>query len=238
MRIPRFVPLTIERAKSSGIMKSEKGKARPASSRRLAICFLRLTVSRKKQMASRREDAGRAFPFSDFMIPDDFARSIVNGTNRGIRIKITVAACPALGFARRRQIKNAECATGVHIEQFGLRIKAGRHPVGSTVGSRLDQRSIGPWSVIRFGNWSPARIDAGSPGFIDKWGCHQMHTVRAIEHKKESVAAGLCQQFTGLATKGSVEEHRRLDGIPIVDIMRGGLKVPDELAGIRIERHN
>src|SRR5262249_33631532 len=60
----------------------------------------------------------------------------------------------------------------------------------------------------------------------------------AIEQKEKSVAAGLSEQFARLAFEFRIKKHRRLDGVPIMNVMRRNLEIPHEFSRVRIQRND
>ena len=56
--------------------------------------------------------------------------------------------------------------------------------------------------------------------------------------KEEAVAAGLREQLAGLALEIGIESDGCLHSVPVMDIVRRGLEIPDKLPGVGIERNN
>src|SRR5579863_1776919 len=169
-------------------------------------------------MAGGGENASDTFGVAERVVPDDFADAIVEGTDGGIGPDIVIAAAPAFGFALDSFVEDAKDSAGVKVEEAGLRVEARSHPVGGTVGARLDERAVGSGGGFRFGNGAAFRVNAGGPSLVDKGSGDEMLTGRAIEEKEEPVAAGLGKQVTRFALEVSVEEDRSFDGVPIVDV--------------------
>ena len=66
----------------------------------------------------------------------------------------------------------------------------------------------------------------------------QALAVGTVEDEEVTVARRLHQHLARLAVKVAVNQHWNFDGIPVVRVMRRGLKCPGEFAGIWIERHD
>ena len=62
--------------------------------------------------------------------------------------------------------------------------------------------------------------------------------VGAIEHIEESVAIRLDQQFAVLPAIAAIHDHRRLSGIPVIEIVRSELVMPFQFScgGIKGEQ--
>ena len=96
-------------------------------------------IGAEEEMTGGGENARDAFAVSEFVIPDHFAGAIVEGAQSGIGPQVDVAAGPAFGLATRGEVKNAEDAAGGDVEEGGLRIEAGCHPIAGAVGAGLDE---------------------------------------------------------------------------------------------------
>src|SRR5262249_1887353 len=67
-------------------------------------------------------------------------------------------------------------------------------------------------------------------------GCgQQVLAVGAIEDEEVSVAAGLSDELTLLAFEFGVEKDGRLDGVPVVRVVRRGLEIPGKFAGVDVQ---
>ncbi len=78
----------------------------------------------------------------------------------------------------------------------------------------------------------------GPVEFIDEWAAVEKLAVRPIEDVVEAVAIRLNEQLSPLSSERRVDEHRNLDCIPVVHIVRRELEIPLQLAGIGIERNH
>src|SRR2546430_2339395 len=195
------------------------------------------SVGGEEKMAGGGEDTGDAFVFADFVIPDDFSGFVIERADRGVGPQVPVTAAPAfgLGFVHG-VVVDAEDATGVHVEKICLWIEARRHPVGGAVGAGLDQSAVGSGRCARLCDRTAFCVNSGSPGLVDEWSSGEMLAVGAIKQEIKSVAAGLREEFARFAFEFGVEENGRLHGVPIVNIVRRRLEMPDEFAGVGIER--
>jgi hypothetical protein len=62
--------------------------------------------------------------------------------------------------------------------------------------------------------------------------------IRAIEHVKETIPIRPHHQLARCAVPLRIDKDGNLNGVVIVGIVRGELKMPLELPGIRIERYD
>src|SRR5580692_3918411 len=90
-------------------------------------------ISAEKEMPRGRKNSRNAFSIADFVIPHNFAGTVVEGAQRRIGPQVSVAASPAFRFPFRRIVINAEKAAAVHVKQLRLGIKARRHPIGGPI---------------------------------------------------------------------------------------------------------
>src|SRR6266851_6301871 len=65
-----------------------------------------------------------------------------------------------------------------------------------------------------------------------------MRSIGAIEHEEITVARGLSQQLARLAVNLGIEQDGGLGVVPVVRIVGRSLEVPNQFAGVRIERNN
>ena len=63
-------------------------------------------------------------------------------------------------------------------------------------------------------------------------------TVAEMMSLEETIATGLCQQLARLTVELGIHQHGCLRGIPIVQIVRGELEIPAQLAGSCLQRHH
>ena len=88
------------------------------------------------------------------------------------------------------------------------------------------------------GNWLALGVDPLRPVQRNEWLGEHAFSVGPIEHKEVAIARGLRQQFARLAIDLRVKEDWSLGVVPIVGIVGRSLKIPDELAGIGIQRND
>ena len=65
-----------------------------------------------------------------------------------------------------------------------------------------------------------------------------MLSIRSIEQKEKTIAAGLRKKLTLLALELGVEENWSLDSVPVVHVVWRRLKIPDKLPGVGIQGHD
>src|SRR5882724_3402312 len=188
-------------------------------------------------MAGGGENAGDAFAFADFVIPDDFSGFLIERADGGVGPENAISPAPAfgLGFVHRVVVV-AEDAARIDIKKICLWIETGRHPVGGAVGAGFDESAIGGGRCARLCDRTAFCVNAGCPGLVNERSSGEMLAVGAIEQEIKSVAAGLREEFARLAFEFGVEKNGRLHGIPIVNVVRRRLEMPDEFAGVGIER--
>src|SRR5260221_5299922 len=188
-------------------------------------------------MAGGGEDTGDAFAFAEFVIPDDFSGFVIERADGGVGPENAIAAAPAfgLGFVDSVVVA-AEDTASVDVKKICLWIEAGRHPVGRAVGAGFDESAIGGGRCARLCDRTAFCVDARSPGLVDERSSGEMFAVRAIEQEIKTVAAGLREKFARFAFELGVEKNGRLHGVPIVNVVRRRLEMPDEFAGVGIER--
>src|SRR4029077_11061653 len=95
---------------------------------------------------------------------------------------------------------------------------------------------IGSGRCAGLGDGTAFRVDAIGPRLIDEWRSREMLAVGAIKEEIKTVAAGLREEFARFAFEFGVEENGSLHGVPIVNVVWRRLKMPDEFAGVWIER--
>src|SRR5882724_12260334 len=194
-------------------------------------------VGGEEQMAGGGEDTGDAFAFADFVIPDNFSGFVIECADRGIGPQVSITPAPAFGFGFVDSVVvDAENSAGVDIKKICLGIEAGSHPVGGAVGAGFDESAIGGGRCARLCDRTAFCVDAGGPGLFNERSSGEMLAVRAVKQEIKSVAAGLREEFARLALEFGVEKNGRLHGVPIVNVMRRRLEMPDEFAGVGIER--
>src|SRR5262249_52385039 len=109
----------------------------------LASCWIERekiagVVCSKEKMTCGGQDPLQAVAVDEFAIPNHFAGLVVESTQGGVGPKNAVATTPAFGFCFDGIVVNAEKAASDDVEEICLRVEAGRHPVGRTVGPRLN----------------------------------------------------------------------------------------------------
>src|SRR5262249_12154805 len=83
-----------------------------------------------------------------------------------------------------------------------------------------------------------SRVDPLGPVHADETFRYEVLSVRSIQHKEVSVAGSLRKHFARPPIEYAIEQHRRFHVVPVVRIVRRGLKVPDQFSGIGVERDN
>src|SRR5262249_39566633 len=143
------------------------------------------SVGREEQAAGGAQDAGNAFAVAQFVVPNHLAGTVVEGADGGVGPQDAVAAAPAFGFGGDGVVVNAEEASRVDKEQPGLRIKAGGHPVGGSIGTGRNQRSVGSRRRFGLSDRAAAAVNARCPGLFDEGLGDQMLAIAAVEQKEK-----------------------------------------------------
>ena len=90
-------------------------------------------IGAEEEMPGRGKNPCDAFAVSDFVIPHDFASTVVKRAKCRIGPEVAVAASPPFSLPRGCAVIDAKDSARIHVEQPGLRIKAGRHPIRGSV---------------------------------------------------------------------------------------------------------
>src|SRR5689334_13111166 len=90
-------------------------------------------VGAEKEMSGRSQDSRDTLPVSDFVVPDDFTRAVVERAQCRIRPKIAVTASPPFRFAGSSEVIHAKDPSRIDVEKAGLGIEARRHPIAGAV---------------------------------------------------------------------------------------------------------
>src|SRR5262249_24288298 len=166
--------------------------------------------------------------FAELVTPNELAGFVVQRAQRGAGPEVLIAPAPAFHLAVDGAVVNAKKAVAVDVEEPGLRTVAGRHPVGGAVrtgcGKRAGRARIG----LGIGNRPATLIDALGPGGFDEGRGDQVFAVGAIENEEESVAARLSKHFAGLSLEITIDQDRRLYGVPVMGVVWRRLKIPSE----------
>src|SRR5207244_4445414 len=117
----------------------------------------------------------------------------------------------------------------------GFRIETRRRPIGSTAAGNIDQRSGFLWLFFRIGNRLALRIDSLGPVHADESRRDQVLSIRTVEHKEVAVSRCLREHLARLSVEYAIEKDGRFDVVPIMRVMRGRLKIPDQFSGVRIQ---
>src|SRR5229473_2272321 len=170
-------------------------------------------------MSSGSKNSRAIFILAGLMVPNHFARAVVERANRGVRPKVAIPSSPSFRFARGGVIVNAEDPPRIHVEEVRLRIEARRHPVRRSVRAGFDQRAVRARRGLWLGDWVAMRVQSGSPRLIDERRSGQILAVRSIQQEIKPVAAGLRQKLAFLALEFGVEQNRRLDRVPVMYVV-------------------
>src|SRR6266852_8072041 len=158
-------------------------------------------------MSSGSKNSRAIFVLAGLVVPNHFARAVVQRANRGVRPKVAIPSSPSFRLSRGGVIVDAEDAPRSHVEEVRLRIEARRHPIRRSVRAGFDQRAVRARRGIWLRDWAAMRVQSGSPRLIDERRSSQILSVRSIQQEVKPVAAGLRQQLAFLALEFSVEQN-------------------------------
>src|SRR6185437_10577303 len=117
-------------------------------------------------------------------------------------------------------------------------VVGGRVPVRQTRRSGTDQGAGGAQLDLGIEHWPTRGGDGLGPGYVAEGLSTEKFAVAAVQHIQKAIAIGLYQQLARLALPGRIDQNRNLRGIVVVQIMRGELEVPHQLAVVWIERQH
>src|SRR5439155_23259213 len=87
--------------------------------------------------------------------------------------------------------------------------------------------------------WPAILADTGGPRqLVNEWLGQQQLAVGPIEDIEKTVAVALRQQLSRPALKLSIDKHRNLNCVPVMQIMWSVLVVPMQFAGRRPQRQH
>src|SRR6266478_8297337 len=135
----------------------------------------------------------------------------------------------------RLQKENVTRVQGHEIEPGILRIVGRRVPVGSSDKTGAHARAFRGW--LNSGANRPAFIvnSAGPIEFFGERSGREKLAIGSIEHVKKAVAVRLYNKFSRLTAESGIDEDGSFDGVIVEQVVRRELKIPFELAGVRIE---
>src|SRR5215471_13478722 len=117
-------------------------------------------VVRCKEQATRGgQNSRNAFAVAQFVVPDYLAGAVVERTDRGVSPQDAVASAPAFGLCGHGVVVNAVETARVDEQKAGLRIKAGGHPVGGTVGAGRDKGAVRRGRGFGLGDGPPTLVN-------------------------------------------------------------------------------
>src|ERR1700676_2387964 len=169
------------------------------------------------------------------MAPAELAGLVVDGLEDSLSPDAVIRARPsvdAIGWLgkvnapARMSVDNKQPVSCV--ETWGPKIRQ-----AALVGR--NQASVRRWFLVRIGNGTALLIDSKRPVHGTEWSGQKILAVGAVKHKEVAIARGLHEHLLWRAVKRSVDQHRSLDGIPVMRIVGRHLEGPHKLAGIRIE---
>src|SRR5260221_9503048 len=121
------------------------------------------------------------------------------------------------------------------IEEPRIRIIGRRKPVCGAIDARTDVGAFWSGNSARE-DWAAGRVNAGGPvQFFDERRGAQEFAVGSVEQIEKTTAIRLNQKMTDGSVFVGIHEDGSFRGVVIVDIMRGELKIPLELAGVGVQ---
>ena len=135
-----------------------------------------------------------------------------------------------------REVGHAVATGRIDVKQASLWAVAGGHPVGSTTSVDSQQISIHSRLSLWVRDGLPFGINPLGPVQPNEWLGHNVSSVGPVEDEKITVACRLGQQLSRLAIDLGIKKNRRFGIVPVVGIVGRSLKIPNQFAGVRIER--
>ena len=111
-------------------------------------------------------------------------------------------------------------------------------PVGCSADIGVNQHSLFCGQFTRHANGTAPFVDLFSPCLFCELRCTQKFAGLPIQDIVECVAISPEQQLSRMPRVFTVDEDWNLAGIPVMNIMWCKLKVPLDVAGIRVECKN
>ena len=194
-------------------------------------------IAGEEQVSGGGQDAEvAAADAGEFVGPLHFTGFVVDGFDGGFRPEVVLFAGEAFGlFDIVRHEEQAVVVGRAHVEQARLRTEGRRSPVGAAGGRGHAQNPVWFGVFVGIRNGLAALVFALRPVQRHVGLRQNVLAGDAIEQKEVTVAAGLRDEFAGLAVDDAIDQNGRLHGIPVMRVMRGGLEIPGHLAGVRIE---
>src|ERR1039458_4947188 len=128
---------------------------------------------------------------------------------------------------------------GDNIEEIGLRVVGGRHPVGGADVRGADLGSQQAWLNAGYADWPAFRRQSSGPvELMHKLAAMQKLAVGAVENVVEAVAIRVNEELAHLAFVRRIDEDGQFNRIPVHHVVGSELEVPLHGARVRIERHD
>ena len=202
-----------------------------------------LSVVREQQLARRGQRVRDPAAARPLVPPGDLAGPVIDRQRAPTRrCRRWNPVRPSLAVVRRCRSGSTCCRTRLDadVEQAGFGIEARRLPVRGAAGGGRNQHAVRRRILRGIGNRLALCVEILLRPIqrVDERLRQDLLAGGAVQHEEVAVAAGLRHQLARLAVDHAVEQHRRLHRVPIVHVVRRGLEIPDQLAGVRIERHD
>src|ERR1700733_15515487 len=159
------------------------------------------------------------------MAPTNPAGLIVDVFEAAFAPNAVIRPCPAVNSIGRLGKIDAVTGMGVDDKQSVPGVEARGTVVGKTSLVGGNQASVGRRLLGGVWNRAALVIDSKRPVHRSEKSGQKVFAVRAVENKEVAVARGLHEHSLRLAVKISVDQHRSLNRIPVVGIVRRGLEV-------------
>src|SRR2546427_3553445 len=168
------------------------------------------------------------------MAPADLAGLIVDSLDHALAPNAIVCARPSVDSVGRLGKINTPAGMGIHDEQTISGVEAGGTVIGKTTLVGRNKPSIGGRLFGGIWNRTALFIDSKGPIHRAVRNGQEILPVGAVKNKEVAVARSLHEHLLRLAVEVSIDQHRSLNRIPVVGIVRRYLEGPPQLARVRI----
>ena len=123
----------------------------------------------------------------------------------------------------------------VDVEEPGAGVERGRPPVGRAAGGRRHHRSLGRGEHAGHPDRTAVLVEPFRPGLQRERLAEQELAGLAVERVVEAVAVGPQHRPARPVRHLDIGEHRDLDRVPVMHVVRRELEIPPHLARVAIE---
>src|ERR1051326_8789682 len=158
------------------------------------------------------------------MAPPDVPGLVLNSLDHSRAPNVVVGPRPTIDPIGWLGKINAPAGVCTHNEQAGFCVEAGRTIIRHAALVGRDQAAVGSCLLSGIRNRAALFIYSERPVHWTEWNGEQTLSIGAVENKEVAVTRSLHQHFARLAMEVCIHQHWRLDCVPIVRIVGGGLE--------------